>query len=309
VGKAVLDVATQTGTDSSEKPFYASTQSGLVLGIAHMPKRRTSKTGVILLNSGQQNRAGPQRLYVSAAREIAEAGIACFRVDMPGVGDSHGLQPEFHFDCYAVKDVMEIIDYITQEFGFSKVILLGLCAGARVGVKTAAVDSRVSGVVAWGVPILTGPPDMPSSPEIIPGDISESVAKDQLRQWRDKVVRPSAWADFIGSKKSLVSVFRRSVKVIKKLGGRNTASPLQTHFLDAMDAYLASPRKALFVYGELDRQRWIEFKDRYEHIDNGSDANRSLVIVEGGNHTFRFIEAREEAIRVTTNWLRENFTE
>ena len=308
MGQAVLDIAKQTDTDVLEKPFYAPTQTGTVFGIAHLPKRCTSKTAVILLNSGQQNRAGPQRLYVSAARDFAEAGIAGFRIDMPGIGDSHGSQPEFHFDCYAVQDVMEIIDYITQEFGFSKVILLGLCAGARVGVKTAAVDSRVSGIVAWGVPILTGPPDMPSSPEIVPGDISESVAKDQLRQWKDKLTRPSAWLDFLGSKKSITGVIRRSIQVIKKLGGRNTAEPLQTHFLDAMDIYLASPRKALFVYGELDRQRWIEFKDRYQEIENGSDVNRNLVIVEGGNHTFRFIKAREEAIRVTSNWLQDNFT-
>src|SRR5689334_20064244 len=58
-----------------------------LVGIVTTPaETRADRTGVILLNAGVVHRVGPNRLYVTLARRLAQAGLTVLRFDHSGIG-------------------------------------------------------------------------------------------------------------------------------------------------------------------------------------------------------------------------------
>jgi hypothetical protein len=60
---------------------------GRLFGILSEPGRG-ARTAVIFLNADANHRVGPNRLYVSLARDLAARGYPAFRFDVGGLGDS-----------------------------------------------------------------------------------------------------------------------------------------------------------------------------------------------------------------------------
>lgn len=110
---------------------------------------RRRDTAFILLNSGIMHRVGSCRLSVSIARSVAkEAGLSCLRFDFSGIGDSASRRAVgLTFEQAALHEVIEAMDYLKSIRGVNKFILYGLCSGARIACKTAALDSRVVALI------------------------------------------------------------------------------------------------------------------------------------------------------------------
>lgn len=103
---------------------------------------------VLFLNSGIIHRVGPNRLYVRAARSLAERGIASLRFDLGGIGDST-IPPEAtgSLQEMADRDIADALDLVAREYPGSPAVLLGLCSGADNALRTATRDARVAGCV------------------------------------------------------------------------------------------------------------------------------------------------------------------
>ncbi|MDK9557684.1 alpha/beta hydrolase [Marinobacter sp. M216] len=107
-----------------------------------------SKTAVILLNSGVIHRVGSCRLSVSLGRALAEhAGIATFRFDFSGIGDSDARRGTLTANQSAIEEVQEVMDYLGKWKKIDRFILYGLCSGAFAAYRTAIADERVLGTV------------------------------------------------------------------------------------------------------------------------------------------------------------------
>lgn len=277
----------------------------VVFGLMHRPESWTSRTGVLFLSAGQQNRAGPTRLYVRAARALSQQGILSVRMDMPGVGDSEGELDFKHFDCHDPESVIGLIDYLFERIDLDRLVLLGLCAGARLAIKAAARDPRVSAVVAWGLPVASNSPNMPPSPEALTNTVSDAAARSVARHWISRTLRPSAWRRYLSNGESLRERVRsiRSVAGGLVSGARVVDPPSSSVFLDSLEEFLGSSRKALFVYGERDRLPLAEFRERYGAITEGLDPNRSFVVIPNGTHTFTPAQAATTLISDTAKWI------
>lgn len=69
-----------------------------LIAIEHLPEENNkahSHKGVVLVVGGPQTRVGSHRLFVYLARALAEQGIAVFRFDYSGAGDSEGEVTSF----------------------------------------------------------------------------------------------------------------------------------------------------------------------------------------------------------------------
>lgn len=111
-------------------------------------KNSARDTAVILLNSGVIHRVGSCRLSVSLARNLSErAGLATFRFDFSGIGDSEARRGTLTAAQAAVEEVQEVMDYLSQWKQFDRFILYGLCSGAFASYRTALSDQRVIGTV------------------------------------------------------------------------------------------------------------------------------------------------------------------
>lgn len=89
---------------------------------------------VVLSNAGATHHVGPNRLYVLLARSLSLAGFRCFRLDLPGLGDSVLDEPERENDVYlptASAEISLALNTLATEYGSESFILTGLCSGAH----------------------------------------------------------------------------------------------------------------------------------------------------------------------------------
>lgn len=101
----------------------------------------------LFLTAGLLHHVGPHRLYVEMARALATDGAASLRFDLAGVGDSETRSGGGDFAERSVIDVQSAMSYLTETFGHTRFVLIGLCSGADDALATAARDPRVVGTV------------------------------------------------------------------------------------------------------------------------------------------------------------------
>jgi alpha-beta hydrolase superfamily lysophospholipase len=96
---------------------------------------------VLIVNAGSCYRVGPNRLYVSLARQLAARGFRCLRLDLCGLGDSITPDLDRENDPYpatAFRDIGLVLNYLRTQHGVSRVVLMGLCSGAYAALQSAA---------------------------------------------------------------------------------------------------------------------------------------------------------------------------
>ena len=106
------------------------------------------RPAIILLNSGFLHRVGPNRIYVKLARKLTEDGFAVLRFDLSGVGDSRVPNDGQTYDegTRVIKDIRDVMDYLSETKGIGRFILMGLCSGGSNAFRAACHDERVVGV-------------------------------------------------------------------------------------------------------------------------------------------------------------------
>ena len=97
-----------------------------LLGIAHRPAQY-SRRGVLIIVGGPQYRVGSHRQFVQLARHLASAGVAVFRFDYRGMGDSDGYTTAWETGLDIAAAIHEFIGLCPE---LDELILWGLCDGA-----------------------------------------------------------------------------------------------------------------------------------------------------------------------------------
>ncbi|WP_426670971.1 alpha/beta hydrolase [Mucilaginibacter sp. McL0603] len=131
----------------SETPITYKNLSGTVSGTLTMPENASGKIPVVLIiaDSGPTDRNGNNEqagihgnTYKLLAEGLSKSGIASVRYDKRMVGQSKtGNKPEdLRFDDY-VDDAVGLIDMLSDDQRFSKVVVLGHGEGSLVSMLAA----------------------------------------------------------------------------------------------------------------------------------------------------------------------------
>lgn len=108
------------------------------------------QAGVILLNAGATHHIGPNRLYVTLARQLAARGMAVLRMDVSGIGDSPpraGEKPNVVYSRRAGEDLCCAIDCLRRTTGVTRCFALGLCSGAYHALKGSLAGALLDSLV------------------------------------------------------------------------------------------------------------------------------------------------------------------
>jgi hypothetical protein len=115
---------------------------------------------VLIPSGGREPSFGAARQNVVLARQLAQAGIASFRFDFAGLGDSLGPPGTERVFSHAftdrIADVRAAIDAM-EGLGFNRFAIHGLCLGAFHALHAAAVDPRLDSLVLINLPLFTVP--------------------------------------------------------------------------------------------------------------------------------------------------------
>jgi len=293
---------------AEERPLYVDHHGEKLFGILHEPEKRHDDVALLFSSSGLQNRVGPHRMYVQAARRFSQLGLTALRLDLPGVGDSVERELAGDFDHHDPASVVDAIEFLIANHDVRRVVLVGLCSGARVAIKAAARHPRVDAVIAWSMPIISGAVDMPVA-EGGGAYMGRTMARAQLREWAPKLANPAAWYRYLRSEKSLTEgwdMMRRALSGLLPEPLRQKSSR-QTDFLSSLDSYVASGRKMLCVYGGDDDMVRTEFGERYPEIAAHRSSTCDYLLVPNGDHTYTRVAASEEVIARTSDWLARHY--
>ncbi len=104
-----------------------------------------SRPAVVFINAGMVHRIGPNRMYVTLARQLAARGFRSVRFDLSGIGDSRHRRDGLPADESAVLETRQVMDAVQQATGCRTFVLAGLCSGAVTAFHTAVGDPRVVG--------------------------------------------------------------------------------------------------------------------------------------------------------------------
>ncbi len=86
---------------------------------------------VLFLNSGSNHQVGPNRLYITLSRRLAEAGIESLRLDLPGLGETpaaEGVEENLPYPPQPAAALQRVIDRL--QLRQRPLVLIGLCSGA-----------------------------------------------------------------------------------------------------------------------------------------------------------------------------------
>jgi len=211
---------------------FGATQS--LIGVVTEPSAGTAtvaKTAALLLNAGILHRVGPNRLYVQIARSLARSGMLAMRFDFSGLGDSGVRQDKLQFERAAVSETIEAMDLLRDTYGVERFLLIGLCSGADLAFRTAAVDQRVRGL---------GLIDFYYQPTL----------GYYLGCYRGKLLKGMSWRRLIGGRSSFLQQLKGALGRFSKANQVNQVRtiPEKTDAIDTLRALASRGSDVFFLF-------------------------------------------------------------
>jgi pimeloyl-ACP methyl ester carboxylesterase len=311
----VLTASNQHGDVVKEQAFQFG-EGQRLFGILTEPAERPVRDdgpAILLLNVGANYHVGPNRMYVSMARDLASRGYLVLRFDVAGLGDSHlapGARENRLYSKDSVGDVKTAMDLLGRVRASRRFVLLGLCSGAYLAFHTAVEDPRVVGQVLLN----------PQTFEWKEGDSLELSSRQSFlstRYYAAALYDPRVWRRTLRglvNVRGIVGVLRtrlmartrsRVQSLIAKVRGRTPPrTEVEQAFLKMSDRGIESLLVFSFNDGGIDM---IE-----KHL--GGNARRMagrknfhLAIVEGADHTFTPIGSQQALYDIVTRYVTERW--
>lgn len=192
------------------------------VGTYHPPQKggethgTVTRPGVLFINFGQFDRAGPANLAVDLADRLAECGYPTFRFDLPGLGDSPGDLPEDFESYWAVVEqggqaawTCQLAAALKQQFFLPGLLLGGLCGGALTAIFAAArFNSHISGLLLFDIQLIRSRQPLAKAATTAPSHQESPEPQAQLHPDQDRRRNASQWLSSVARASRCHGFFR-----------------------------------------------------------------------------------------------------
>lgn len=286
-----------------ERPLAFSCKEDWLYGILTAPSQYARK-GVLILVGGPQYRVGSHRQFTLISRSLAAHGVAVFRFDFRGMGDSEGEARTFE----NVEDDLRcaIEKFLVEAPLINELVIWGLCDAASAAIFYAHQDPRVTGLVLLNPWVRT----------------EAGAAKAYLKHYYvSRLFDPELWNKIRRGKIDLSATFRSLLSLVGEALGRRktevsafdsasaTASrscsntPLPERMLSAFNRFRGNV--LLILSGnDLTAQEFSDLvkgsREWRKLLASSRVAKRTL---PEANHTFSRREWRDQVAVWTKDWI------
>lgn len=252
-----------------EHPVTFAVERESRAGYFHCPSGRGPFPAVLFLHGLTGNKAENHRLFVTMARALAAAGMASFRFDFRGHGDSGGefSQMTVRGECADARAALRVLMRLPG-VDASRIGLLGMSMGGMIGMFTLAAQPRLFKAAAFWNAV--------SDPVGLRDRRMTSLARTQLRKLG--VADNAGWP--VGA------AFLRELDVLRPLdAARQVRCP------------------SLFVIGTNDQAVPIEESLAYRDVLAANAIPTRLHAVKGADHVFSSLTWTAEALGASLDWF------
>jgi pimeloyl-ACP methyl ester carboxylesterase len=210
----VMTMTAPAAAGFTERPLLFGDARTLVGIVTEPAAGRPAGTAFLLLNAGVVHRVGPNRIYVTAARRLAEQGFHSVRFDMSGLGDSGARRDSVPFDQASVLEAREVMNALQREYGITRFVTVGLCSGAVIAFRTAVADERILGSV------LINPQGFVQSEEWNAYVVNKAMVR---KYWREKLLSARSWRQALTGRSNYAQLAAVMKRRLASMFGRNEA--------------------------------------------------------------------------------------
>ena len=295
-----------------------------LFGILHLPdKSIRKKSAIILLSPGIKMRVAPHRMYNKMAEKYAELGFPVLRFDFYGLGDAEGhieinqlsnIYNSIQLGRYT-NDTISSLDWFQKEYGINDFIVGGLCGGAITGLLTAENDSRITALLALGIPV---------SLDVGDNNWHKYLSRGQLDQlgggYLKNLLKPKSWLRLLTFQSDYRVIFKSiKQKIVSKSDknksrnksnindDQNINDNTNPMFSNAFFSMLETSRPMLHIFSGNDRLAW-EFEEKFVEPNEKRLANyKSLYeihTIENANHILSHPDWFNQMLDISSAWLR-----
>ena len=244
-----------------------------IFGILHRPLHSGKVPAVVICPGFAGNKCGKHRMFVTLGKELARMGIAVFRFDYRGSGDSEGDFRDITLEG-KTSDTEKCLEFLANDpqIDSSRIGLLGRSLGGAIAVLAARRRPVINSLVLWA-PVFKSDP------------------------WRE------LWNSF----KSNIKLDQDKEEILKNLPANIPNLEFLSQFFKLdLERELEGLKHIplLHIHGELDRVVKFEHAKDYEKVRTGLD-NTRFVQLPRSDHDFSDVHEQSIAIQETCLWYQK----
>jgi len=278
----------------SERGAIFNSGGNRLVGIAAVPENPLA-IGLLILVGGPQYRAGSHRQFTRIARCLAEAGIASFRFDYSGMGDSEGEIRAFNEVSADITAAIDCFQEMVPEV--QGVVYWGLCDAASSALMFAHREQRAVGMVLLNPWVHTGV----YSPEVKLSHyyVSRLRGKDAWQRFFRGSIDASDLAEFARETGLYLT------RLVSRPFNKTFQHSLAGEMLSGLERFNGG---TLIILGEEDltAREFLSLTSHQKAWKKAMSRPRVCVYeVEGADHTFSKAVWHEKVCRKTVEWVRD----
>jgi fermentation-respiration switch protein FrsA (DUF1100 family) len=259
-----------------EKCVRFENEGSNLFGMVHIPGGKSPKPCVVFLHGYTGSRIEDHYLFVKAARELAANGIAAFRFDFRGSGESEGDFRDISVES-EISDALKAVSVVREmpEVESGRVGLVGFSLGGCVAACMAAECSAAS-IALWAPTVFA----------------DYLVERDGETSKDPYIWLPENYRDAI-EKKGYVDVggFKRGKAFFESI-----------KYFDPLRAIEQYKGPVLILHGSEDQTVSLL---NSQLLHQNVKSRKLLVIVDGADHSFSSEHWEYQVIGATLRWFAE----
>lgn len=250
------------------------TSGGLkIFGILHIPENVEKPPCVLFCHGLAGNKIGKDRLYVEIAGRLSDKGIASFRMDCRGAGDSEGLFSEVLPEYY-IEDTLVGLDFVANrsDLDSGRIGIMARSFGGPVAVESASKFGQIKSLALW-CPMFSGTQWIDRWQLLLTNAVDNQQASEMMR---------------INGQQGSAAFFERFMQLnVEESLSKVSSVPL------------------LHIHGEEDTKVSLQHAHDYERVRKNARAESKFVRLPKTDHDFSNFEEKQFSIAETIDWFQK----